>query len=62
MRVRNASRVERSANFIFVLFVHFVVFFLIFNTTKYLDWNRPQPNMEKNLNHGNHGKKSRRAG
>jgi hypothetical protein len=38
------------------------VFFLIFNTTKYLDWNRPQPNMEKNLNHGNHGKKSRRAG
>jgi len=28
--------VERSPNFIFVLFVPFVVFFLVFNTTKYL--------------------------
>jgi hypothetical protein len=26
--------VEKSPNFIFVLFVHFVVFFLILNTTK----------------------------
>jgi hypothetical protein len=36
MRGRNASRVGRSPNFIFVLFVPFVVFFLVFNTTKYL--------------------------
>ena len=34
IRGRIASRVERLSNFIFVLFVHFVVFFLVYNSTK----------------------------
>jgi len=36
MRGRNASRVKRWSSFIFVLFVPFVVFFLVYNTTKEL--------------------------
>ena len=46
MRGRNASRVERSPNFIFVLFV---VFFLVLNTTKYLYGEEFEPRKTRKL-------------
>ena len=45
MRGRNASRVERPSNFIFVLFVPFVVFFWFITPRSTWRWHRPQPSL-----------------
>ena len=52
---------ERSPNFIFVLFAHFVVFFWFITPRRTWRWHRLQPNREKSMNPGKHGKKSRCA-